>query len=229
MNRFKRPCNPIFPSNPVPDVPAPDYDICKSKFRIDPIRRAHPICSFPEPHYEQCDGHDEWHDVITITYGELLDDGFITWGENGWIFDAYNNEQFSRLTDKITARYYWREIGIIPPGEWKQQFIRILNEIMPKYKLAYEVLENGIDILQSRDEYGKSRDIYSDFPETMLSGNSDYASTGADREHENISNGDPIDQIVKTASTYNDVDVMILDELEQLFSCLFTVNLNGLF
>ena len=45
-------------------------------------------------------------------------------------------------------------------------------------------------------------------------------------EHEDIVNGDWVDKANEIAKGYNDIDVMILDELETLFSCLFTVNIN---
>ena len=48
---------------------------------------------------------------------------------------------------------------------------------MPKYKLLYERVDEGLNPLQESRDREKSRDIFSDFPETMLSGNSDYAST----------------------------------------------------
>lgn len=88
------------------------------------------------------------------------------------------------------------------------------------------MLEEGQNILQHYGEYGKSRNIYSDFPQTMLGGNEDYASNGTDREHEEIYLGDWIDQLEKIKH-YDDIDVMILKELETMFSCMFTVNING--
>ena len=46
-------------------------------------------------------------------------------------------------------------------------------------------------------------------------------------EHEDIAVGDWIEKANEIRKGYNDVDVMILNELESLFSCLFSVNMNG--
>ena len=98
---------------------------------------------------------------------------------------------------------------------------------MPKYKPAYEALANGQNLFQKYGEYGKSRSVFSDFPQTQLSGlNQDYASNGTDREHESIYLGDWMEQIAKL-KTYDDIDVCILKELETMFSAMFTVSING--
>ena len=173
----------------------------------------------------------DYHSVFSIQLCELINGGWIDFDEPEWDFDSYerfdgDREQRDRFWEKFKKRYYYREIGIIPPGQWKWEVLRKLNEIMPKYKYAYKLLDEGIDILQTYAEYGKSRNIYSDFPQTMLGGNEDYASNGMDKQHENIYLGNWIDTMQKLKS-YNDVDVMILDELETFFSVMFTVNVNG--
>ena len=115
---------------------------------------------------------------------------------------------------------------MIPPGIWKREFLRKLNEIMQKYMILYKVADEGVQ-LGSESEYYKSRNIFSDFPQTSLAGrNQDYASTGNDTEYERIKQLDPIELADKLRS-YNDVDLMIVNELESLFSCMFTVNING--
>ena len=120
-----------------------------------------------------------------------------------------------------------RDIGVIPPGLWKREFLRKMNEIMPKYKPLYKALDDGANILQTGDQYGKSRDIFSEFPATMLGDNQDYASNGRDREYENVAQGDWVDKAMQIAERYTDIDVMILKEIEPLFSCLLTVSMNG--
>ena len=183
----------------------------------------------------------DYHSVYSIQLCELINGGWINFDDESWDFDSYkktivvdgkeiidenDRKQRDRLWDKFEKRFYWREIGITPPGQWKWELLRKLNEIMPKYKYAYHLLDEGIDILQTYAEYGKSRSIFSEFPQTMLGGNEDYASNGTDREHEQIYLGNWIDTIEKLIS-YNDIDVMILMELETMFSCMFTVNVNG--
>ena len=97
---------------------------------------------------------------------------------------------------------------------------------MPKYKPLYKMLEDGQNILQHYGEYGKSRNVFSDFPQTLLGDNQDYASNANDRENEEIYLGDWIDQMEKI-KTYDDIDVMILKELDTMFSQMYTVTIAG--
>ena len=168
----------------------------------------------------------DYHAVNSIQLCELINDGWIDFSSHDWDFDAFDSEQRDRLWMKFEKRYYFREIGLTPPGIWKYELLRKLNEIMPKYKPAYQALKDGVNIFQHYGEYGKSRNMFSEFPQTQLSANEDYVSNGTDREHEEIYLGDWMEQIAKL-KTYDDIDVCILKELETFFSCMFTVNLNG--
>lgn len=186
------------------------------------------------PDYEPNDmSWHEWHGVVTIPLGELIDSGWVKWFDDDgtinddWKWDYYDEVQYKRLCKKINERFFWDEIALLPPVRWKQQLIRKLNEVMPKYKPLYEMIAKGYDPLQSSNEYGKSRNIYSEFPETLLNGNSDYVSNGTDREYEIIKQGDLVEKMMEYAKNYNDVDVMVLNELESLFSALYTVSANG--
>ena len=175
----------------------------------------------------------EYHAVFSIQLCELINmEGGIDFSDESWDFDSYkrtenDREQRDRLWMKFEKRFYWREIGILPASRWKWELLRKLNEIMPKYKPAYEALDNGQNILQKYGEYGKSRNVFSEFPQTQLSGlNQDYATNGTDREHEEIYLGDWMEQIARLKN-YNDIDVMILNELETMFSVFSTVSMNG--
>lgn len=176
--------------------------------------------------YQPSEFPSEYHAVVSIELGELIEDGFIDWNDESWTWDYYNEAQYKRLCTKIENHFWHREIGIIPPGHWKMEFMRLMNEIMPKYKLAYQALDSGIDWLQTGDSYGKSRNVFSDFPATQLKSSvQDYASNATDHNHEDITQGDWMDKLA-ALKNYNDVDKMIIDELETLFSSLFTVNIN---
>ena len=61
----------------------------------------------------------------------------------------------------------------------------------------------------------------------MLSGNSDYASSGNDREFENITEGGVLDKWEQIQNRFKTVDVMILEELDELFTCLLTVDMDA--
>ena len=172
---------------------------------------------------------EEWprdfHAAHTVKFGELVEAGFYNPSDPSWKWDYYNEEQYSRVCTKFVARYWDMEIGILPPGEWKRSYVRKLNEIMPKYKKMYEVYED-MDLMQIEREYGKDRKIQSDFPQTLLGEHEDYASAGVDDEYEKIREGDPLEKLEDMADNFRDIDVMILDELEILFSRLVSVSLN---
>lgn len=182
-----------------------------------------PSFDVPEP----CIG-DEWHSAVTISLGELYESGWYDPSNESWKWDYYSEEQYTRVCKKIVDRYYYREIGIIPPGAWKLAYLRVLNEIMPKYKRLYSLLDTDPDIMQVTDEYEKSRNIFSDFPATQLSGNADYTSTGTDIERERVTQGDFAQRYDDYANTFRDVDVLILDDIDFLFTSLITVNTNCL-
>lgn len=175
---------------------------------------------------EQADFRD-YHSVVTIRLCELAEAGFFDLTRDDWDFGPkYSAEQHAQLCDKITKHYWFREISLIPPGIWKQEFLRKMNEIMPKYMAWYKALDDGIE-LGTESEYYKSRNIFSDFPQTQLEGsNQDYASTGNDVEYEKIRQIDPL-ELADKLEKYVDVDLAIINEIEPLFSCFLTVNING--
>lgn len=171
--------------------------------------------------------HD-WHAVMSITLGELIEGGLFDWEYDETLkFDYYDEKQYTRFCTKFVNHYYYRELGIVPYKEWKHAYMRRLNEIMPKYKILYKALDEGTDPLSVSLNYGKSRDMYNNFPQTQLGDNQDYADTGTDREHEDIIQGDFIDKTKEIKNKYDDIDLMIIEDLEPLFSQLFSVSMNG--
>lgn len=174
---------------------------------------------------DACDHYTEWATPVSAMLGELVDMGFYDYTEPSWRFDTGGDDEwYMDLCRKFTRRYYFRQIGVTPLGRFKMAYLEKLAEIMPKYIPLHERIKQGINPFQESSEYGKSRNVYSEFPQTLLNGNSDYASTGTDREFETIREGDPAQKAMEYAKLYNDVDVMILDELEFLFSCFITVD-----
>lgn len=164
--------------------------------------------------------------VDSVTLGELVDDGWIDFSKKAWDFPKYSDAQHKQLCNKIVNHYYSRELGILPPKQWKREFLRKLDEIMPKYIMLYKVLDTqGANGINATDEFYKSRNIVSDFPQTQLAGNEDYASMGTDHEYERVHQGTLL-ETVDGIKSYDDVDLLIIDELESMFSCLLTVNVN---
>lgn len=171
-------------------------------------------------------GGHEYHDVVTVEFGELVEGGFIDLSDKeAWPWPMYSEEQDSRLREKISNHFWNREIGAVPPGIWKRQFLAKMNEIMPKYIFMYRTLAEDGNIAGHEGEWYKSRNIFSDFPQTQLGGNSDYASTGNDTEYERIRRADVLETMERLKG-YRDPDELILEDLEEVFSCLITVSIN---
>lgn len=170
---------------------------------------------------------EDFHSPVTISLGELIRDGVVVWGEPEWMWDYYDIKQYWRVSEKIENHYWDRQIGVLPPGSWRREFVRTMNEIMPKYKLAYKALEDQNSILVNEDRYGKERRVGSDFPATLISPrNQDYASDASDREYEDVVQGNTLDQLAKL-SEYDDIDLQIVERVDRLFTSLITVNMNG--
>ena len=164
----------------------------------------------------------EYFDGATITYAELESAGFLDWDSDAWHVEWCDDATKTRLVGKIRARYSNRNIGVLPPYQWRREVVRKLNEIAPKYNALYKVLETS-SIFDAADTYSKGRNIYSDFPQTQLRGASeDYASTGTDTESETVQRR-PMWESLEDIKTIQDVDAYVLDELEFAFSSLMVV------
>lgn len=169
----------------------------------------------------------DFHAVYSITLGELLEGGFDPFGEPQWAkIDWYDDAQRERFEEKFKLHYYWYELGITPVRKWRMMLTAKVWEQMPKYKPIYKALNDGQNILGVSDEYGKGRNVYSDFPATQLApSNQDYASNARDNEYEKINTGDFLEKM-KQLKDYNDLDLLLIKDCEVLFSCLSTVQTN---
>lgn len=173
---------------------------------------------------------NRWYAVCTIQLGELVENGVFDWSSSllDWSAAAYSAEQYERMCAYIIERYRFCEISLEPFYEWATLFrSAIVYELCPKYNVLYDATANGINVLQKSDEYEKRREVGSNYPETLLSGNSDYASTGKDTEFEHVENGDPTEQLTNWADNMRSIDQMFADELQGFFCSLYTVNMNG--
>lgn len=174
---------------------------------------------------------DEWHAVYTIQLGQLVETGVFDWKrpELDWSAAAFDADQYARVCAYFVERFRYREISIIPPLAWMQALKRMLvYELMPKYSPLYETVADGFSPLASENEYYKHRKISSLYPETLLSGNSDYISDGNDEEFERVKVGNVGDALQNYKSQFESVDKALLDELEVLFISMYTSYVNGL-
>lgn len=170
---------------------------------------------------------EEYHDVTTITLRELMEGEVIT----DELFSSdliawHSDEVRDRVWAKFVIRFEFREIGILPILKWKHRIVGRLAECMPKYNPLYEAIDRGQSYMVDGDEWHKGRDVHSEFPQTALGGSDvDYASHGTDTEYETIHYRDAL-EYAGTIARYNDVDALILNELEPLFMCLMSQNIN---
>ena len=181
------------------------------------------------PAMDEYTGRDEWHDVCTIKLGELIESGVFDWSipELDWSDAAYNAAQYARVCEYFNNRFYWREISLLPVKQWFQMLhTKIVYELMPKYKPMYARLAEGFAPLGAESEYAKSRKINSAYPETLLSGNSDYISDGTDIESETLHDGETVERYNAYMREFRAIDTLLLDELEEFFTCMYTVNAN---
>lgn len=178
--------------------------------------------------FEPAPNAPDYHSVYSIQLCELVEGGFDPFGDKRWeSLQWYSEEQKSRFEEKFKARFWFRDIGITPPGKWRWELTRVLGEVLPKYTGAYAAIDGGLTPLATQDVYEKERNVYSDFPATQLNASvNDYARNANDREHETVTNGDFIAKMDAIRSRYNDVDAMLLDELEVCFACMMSVSLN---
>lgn len=175
----------------------------------------------------ELDEYFPYNSVTSITLGELMQDGYIDWDDGTWTWPKYSDAQDKQLKAKIYEHYKYRDIALTPVMMWKDEFLRTMREIMPKYVYLYGLIDDSPNLIGASSEYYKSRNVYSDFPQTQLQGsNSDYASSGTDMEFERIKQEDIMD-IAERLRNYDDIDLMIVKDLEPLFSCILTMNLNA--
>lgn len=175
-------------------------------------------------------GHDQWNAVYTIQLGELIDCGVFSWENEllNWKDAAYDDAQYERICKYFIERYYFREISIEPFKEWAMTLHRKLAyELMPKYKPLYERETEGINPFANSNEYYKNRTVESAYPETLLSANADYITDGKDEEFQRIKEGDYVEQLEKYAMRLKAIDTLLLDELESMFICMYTTNVNA--
>lgn len=176
-------------------------------------------------------GDSRWNAVYTVTLGELIEKGVFDWEMEllDWSKAAYSPEQYERVCAYFIERFRFREISIEPFYEWAAMLHRkLVYELMPKYRNLYKYLDADFDPAQVSDKYKKRRAIGSDYPETMLSGNSDYASNGQDEESEEVERGNLQDAYNAYVTGYQTIDEHLLDELESMFIGLYTASIDGM-
>lgn len=120
------------------------------------------------------------------------------------VFDGAPEGFRAALNDKILKHYYTREIGFETIELWRYNVRRHMGEVMPMFNQFYKSQLIAIDPLagmsvtneseteseqtttgrsessSSGSNSGKSRAVASEFPQTMLNGSEDYATSASD-------------------------------------------------
>lgn len=217
------------------------------------------------------DDFEQSYEALTfngVTYGKLP--VLPQYDDLGLGYYPIFNENYRKiLNGKIIDEYYNEEIGT----ETIENFIRILrkkmDQIMPLYNQLYESMNieygplntmdihsvstsdmegednvNGSTVLDSKTKTG-SRVVGSDFPQTMLAGDADYASSGSDvnsdvdtdsttttdntstnKSQSNSDNrvtgyqGIASDLVMRYRSSLINIDTMIIDDVKDCFMLL---------
>lgn len=120
----------------------------------------------------------------TITLGEVLSNGLVDFSLDIWDFQYYNTDQRDRIYNKITDRYYYAEIACVPVGKWRHFLLDALNKRAPKANLLYEFMDNTDNLQAGDKEHKLNRLVFSDFPQTALAANQDFATNSHDFEEQ---------------------------------------------
>ena len=178
------------------------------------------------PIYNDIENKPEWHDIYSLTLSECIAEGLIDFSSHDYDYNYFDVEQRNRVYDLIIGKYYNFELGQIPIKLWRIELINTLNLKMNEVRPLYRKLADGFDPFISEIEYGKSRQVFSDFPQTRLSSkNQDYASNANDREYEIDKTGDNLDRYVILSERFSHPDNMLVDAVKTCFCGLVSVTI----
>lgn len=164
--------------------------------------------------------------VIALKPDDVPED---TWlGLNDYpLFDATYRDG---LNTKIKNHFMYQEIGHETVEQFTFSMKRKMHEIMPLYNELYKTTQLEFDPLSTMDIHtvttgtqeqtsegsttsdtesdinAVSRNVVSNFPQTMLAGNKDYASNGADANSQTKTTADVTEESNATNNTIQDSD-----------------------
>lgn len=185
-------------------------------------------------------------------------------------YPIFNEEYRKILNGKIIESYWYREIGVETIEMFSLILRRKMNEIMPYFNqlydstlIAYSALDSmriqsvGENILTGEESTqavnstetntkGKARAVNSNFPQTTLAANGDYATSATDTNSENDVSADSIqngesenksksnnnnlvtgyqgaasDLVIKFRNSLINIDTMVIAEIEDCFMMVF--------
>lgn len=188
-------------------------------------------------------------------------------------FPIYDEDYRDILTGKIVDHYWNREIGVETIDMFQMLIRRRMNEIMPYYNELYKSTliafdpfvtidvkttsaSDGTESVTADSEaatnsttHAGSRAVSSTTPQTMLSGNEDYASSASDTTTDQVSDSNasnesnsesstsatsesetkgyqalPANLLMQFRETIINVDLMVIAELEDCFMLVWDNN-----
>lgn len=154
--------------------------------------------------------------------------------EDTWIglsdYPIFAEDYREELNTKIKNHFMYQEIGHETVEQFSFAMKRKMAEIMPMYNQLYESTKLNYDPLSTMDIRtvskgtqqqvsegassnvtnsdidAKSKNVLSNFPQTRLNGNSDYASSGADTTSETKTEANVAEESSATSNAQNDSD-----------------------
>lgn len=137
------------------------------------------------------------------------------------------------LLSHILDRYRTRRLGYDTVGEWKLAYRRWgnLNMTIPNQRYRSAAVALPLDDRDETDTIEATRhglDVGSDFPQSVISGNTDYATAATDRRQADNSTGRRTGRstslmklLDEQRATYLNVDEEVLVGMEKLFYGIF--------
>lgn len=133
------------------------------------------------------------------------------------------------LLSSILDRFRTRRLGYDTPGQWRLAFRRWgnLNMTIPNRRYASTAVALELDDRDALDEItDHDLAVGSDFPQSLVSGSSDYASDASDRRHAgNIHRTGRVSSVMelleRQRAAFVNVDAEVVEALESLFLGVF--------
>lgn len=174
----------------------------------------------------------DWHSKNTIIFGSLIEDGF-DWGKDKWQWSSYVIETDSpaynmireRINRKIEERYFFDEIGVTVPAQFRMYLKSRIEQSMAKNAGTYDELLKGLDLREAGSAKTVSRVVNSDYPQAQLdSSNNDYAKDATESSTETINKGGQLNSILQYSSLFNEPDEDLLRNIRVCFSNILGFN-----
>lgn len=168
----------------------------------------------------------DWHSMNTIVFASLLESGW-DWGRNNWKAWNVSDEAMAllrpRLNQKIEDRYYFYELGRIPPAAFAKSLKSKLTAAVEKHGFLYQQAFDGINFNLEEKEVLKRREVNSDYPQALLMPEQeDYLKDAQEEAYEKIFSRAALNGIMDFMERVQEPDELVLKEISTCFSAIFS-------